>query len=108
MRQFIHTTDLADAIFFATYNYDSDVQLNIANDEEISILNLANMISNLIGFRGETKWEESMPNGTLRKKLDVSLINSLGWSGKIKLEDGLKSTIEWFQNNYEKESIRLI
>ena len=80
--------------------------LNVGTGLEISIKNLATIISKIIGFKGEIKWDISKKDGTPRKLLNVRNINQLGWKAKINLEDGLKSTIDKFINDFEINNFR--
>jgi GDP-L-fucose synthase len=95
-REFLHVDDLAEAVDFLIDNYDSDDAINVGSGKDISILDLANLISEIIGYNGPIKWDASKPNGTPRKLLDISKINSLGWSPKISLVEGITTTYEWF------------
>ena len=73
--------------------------INIGSGEEISILDLAEKIKKVIGYHGELSFDDSKPDGNPRKFLDSSLINKLGWSPKISLDEGLKLTFNWYQEN---------
>lgn len=99
LREFLHVDDLADAILFLIENKTSNTLVNVGSGEEISIKDLAELIKETIGFKGELFFDESMPDGNPRKLLDSSLINSYGWKPKISLEKGVRSTYEWFKNN---------
>jgi len=96
-REFLHVDDLADACFTAMVNYDGDEPLNVGTGEDIKISTLASIISNVVGFSGGIDWDTDKPNGTPRKLLDVSKIKALGWEPKIDLEEGIKSTYEWYK-----------
>ena len=98
----MHVDDLADAVLFCMENYDGNEIINVGTGKEISIENLSIIIKELIGYKGETLWDTSQPNGTHSKLLDVSKINELGWEAKIKLTDGIKQTYEWFSDNKDK------
>ena len=100
-REFMHVDDLASAILLASENYDDDMHLNIGIGEDLSISELAQMISRLSGFSGGIEWDRSKPDGTPRKVLDVSRIRRLGWEPKISLESGISSTISWFIENID-------
>jgi len=89
--------DVARAVVLASTAYDDTLHLNIGSGDEISIKNLALMIAELSGFKGEVIWDMSRPNGTQRKVLDSSRIKSLGWTPKISLKDGIRSTIDWYR-----------
>jgi GDP-L-fucose synthase len=94
LREFLHVNDLAKACIFLLDKFDSDSHINIGYGEELSIRHLASIISNIVGFTGDVKWDNSKPNGTLRKLLDSSKINSLGWKPEINLVDGISATYD--------------
>lgn len=98
-REFLHVDDLADACVFLMHNYNDSSHINVGSDDEVAIKDLANMLKTVTGFEGSIVWDTSMPNGTPLRKLDTSKINSLGWSAKIKLEDGVKETYSWYIDN---------
>ena len=77
-------------------NYDDDAPINIGWGKDISIADLAKLIAGIVGFEGEIKWDTSKPDGTPRKLLDTSKINSLGWQPSISLVDGINSTYKWY------------
>lgn len=100
LREFLFVDDLAEACLFMMINYNESMPLNIGTGKDLSILDLAETIKNIIGFSGSIKWNSSKPDGTPRKLLDVGKVNSLGWQAKTKLSEGIKKTYEWYiQNN---------
>lgn len=100
LREFLHVDDLADACVFLMKNYDDELWINVGSGEEVSIAELANMIKEIVGYKGEIVFNPDMPDGTPRKLLDISRLKSLGWERKISLYDGLRSTYEWYVENY--------
>ena len=99
LREFMYAEDLANAIeFLLDKDLDSDL-INIGSGMEISIKNVSELIKKVVGFEGEILFDPSKPDGNPRKLLDSSQINSLGWSAKVNLNQGLKTTYEWFLNN---------
>lgn len=88
-RDFLFSEDLAEALLFLLDEYHSDVPINIGSGSEISIKDAAGLISDVVGYTGETRWDRSKPDGTPRKVLDTSLISNLGWVPKTELADGL-------------------
>ncbi len=105
-REFLHSSDMADACIFLMNNYNaSDIGefVNIGMGKDLKIKELAELIKDIVGFRGTIDWDSSKPDGTPRKLLDVSRMNKLGWSYKIELADGIKSYYEWYLNNIEIE-----
>lgn len=98
-REFLHVDDLAAACVFLLENYDSPEIINVGFGEDISIRELAELICEVVGFKGELAWDTTKPDGTPRKLLDVSKIHALGWRHRIGLRDGIKRTYEWFLEN---------
>tara|TARA_B110000908_G_scaffold80909_1_gene96957 strand:- start:9932 stop:10864 length:933 start_codon:yes stop_codon:yes gene_type:complete len=96
LREFLHCEDLADALIFVLKEYSGHEHLNIGSGQEVSIMELAKIISNVVGYSGKVKYDTSKPNGTPRKLLDSSRLKNLGWSTSRTLKDGiLKTYIEW-------------
>lgn len=96
-REFLHVDDLAEAILYLLEHYDSPEIINVGYGEDISIRELAQLVSELIGFAGELRFDRSKPDGTPRKLLDTSKIAALGWRPRISLRAGIAQTYEWFQ-----------
>ena len=101
-REFLHVDDLSDAIEFLITNDHKYDLLNVGSGEEVTILELANLLKKTIGYEGVIENDSSMPDGNPRKFIDSTKINNLGWYPKIKLEQGLMSTYEWFEVNNNK------
>jgi GDP-L-fucose synthase len=99
-REFLHTHDLAEAVFLASEKYDSDLHLNVGTGKDLSIKELANLIAKEAGFAGEIDWDASKPDGTPRKVLDITRLQTLGWEPRISLEAGIAETIQWFETNH--------
>ena len=99
-REFLHVDDLADALLYLMNNYNGDQFVNVGVGKDISILELAELIKDIVGFEGEIVNDLSKPDGTPRKLLDVSRLNELGWEAQISLEEGIKDTYHWFKENY--------
>ena len=105
-REFLHVDDLADACVFLMQNYNEDKIVNIGTGEDLEIRELANIIKDITGFDGKIIWDDSKPDGTPRKLLDVSLLHSLGWRHKINLHDGIKSAYKAFLDELASGSLR--
>lgn len=95
-REFLHVDDLADACIFLMEHYKGTDLINIGVGKDISIRELALLIKNIVGFSGDLIFDKSKPDGTPKKLLDVSKINSLGWKAKIGLEEGIRETYKWY------------
>lgn len=105
LREFLFSDDLAEACLYLMENKSSDdigKFINIGSGKEVTIKELAELIKKTVGFEGEIKLDSSKPDGTMRKLLDVSKINSLGWKYKTELEEGLKIAYNDFLKNYNK------
>ncbi len=100
LREFLHSDDLASACIFLLENYDDEIAINIGTGTDLSIKELADLIKEIVGFKGSIEWDSSRPNGTPRKLLDVSKITALGWKPAIPLEEGIRSTYKWFVANH--------
>jgi len=98
-REFLHVDDLANACIFLMNSYNSGDILNIGTGEDLSILELANIVKKCVGYDGNIVWDSTKPDGTPRKLLDVSKIQALGWKHTIDLTEGIHSTYEWYKNN---------
>jgi GDP-L-fucose synthase len=103
LREFLHVEDLARACLMLLQNYDEPVSINIGSGDEISIKDLAHLISEIVGFTGAIEFNNERPNGTPRKLLDSALINRLGWKPQVSLKDGIASTYDWFLANQKSE-----
>jgi GDP-L-fucose synthase len=101
-REFLHVDDLADSLLFLMNNYNGDQFLNVGVGKDISILELAELIKDIVGFEGEIVNDLSKPDGTPRKLLDVSRLNNLGWEAQITLKEGIKDTYQWFKENHKR------
>lgn len=99
LREFLHVDDLARAILVCIEKYNDPQHINIGSGIEISIKDLALKISNQVGFHGEITWNTNRPDGTPRKVLDITKISKLGWKPVISLDQGIRSTLEWYLEN---------
>jgi len=101
-REFLHVDDCASACLFLLEKYDSPEIINVGCGEDISVRELAELICDVVGFDGELAWDETKPDGTPRKLLDVSKLRALGWTPTIPLRDGIARTYDWFLKNVAK------
>lgn len=103
-REFLHVDDLADAVVYLMNNYDDGEIVNIGTGIDLTIKELAEMIKEAVGYTGEIIFDTNKPDGTPRKQLDVSKLESLGWKAKTELRDGIKMSYDWYvENNMGKE-----
>lgn len=105
-REFIHVDDVAEACLFLMNAYEGNEIVNIGSGEEISIRNLALLVRKVVGYEGELVFDSTRPDGTPRKLCDVSRIHSLGWHHRIGLEDGLRTTYDWYCRNISRDWIK--
>lgn len=98
-REFLHVDDLGDAVVFLTKTYSDSEIVNVGVGEDISIRELAEMIRDAVGYAGKIVNDTTKPDGTPRKLMDVGRLSRLGWRAKIKLDQGVASTYEWFVAN---------
>ncbi len=91
LREFLHATDMADACVFLMQNYDDRGFVNIGSGSEISIADLAHLVKDIVGFKGEIVFDTTKPDGTPRKLMDVSKLNNLGWNFSIDLKSGIEA-----------------
>jgi GDP-L-fucose synthase len=95
-REFLHVDDLARACVHLLETYDDPAPINVGTGEDITIRDLAALVADVVGYRGDIAWDTSKPDGTPRKLLDVSRITTLGWRPEVPLRQGIQSTYEWF------------
>lgn len=109
-REFMHVDDMADACIYLMNNVDfadltkgqkeiKNTQINIGTGKDVTIRELAELIKDYVGFEGELEFDSTKPDGTPRKLLSVDKLHKLGWQHSIELEDGVKSTIDWYKAN---------
>ena len=120
MREFLHVDDLGDACTFALENWSALSQdapkddqgeplafLNVGTGDDLTIKQLAEAVSEVLGFKGAIEWDISKPDGTPKKQLDVSRLTALGWRARIPLMEGLTSTVELFRKEISEHTVRL-
>ena len=99
LREFLHSDDLASACISLLEFWHSPLHVNVGTGQDISIKDLAKLISETVGYSGEILWDSSMPDGTPKKLLDVSKLRDLGWESSIDLKAGLADTYGWYISN---------
>lgn len=98
-REFLHVDDCAEALVFLLKNYSGAEHVNVGSEEEISILELARLVAEVVGFDGEIVTDPSKPDGTPRKLMDGSRLKEMGWRPRIALRDGIAETYRWYLAN---------
>jgi len=96
-REFLYVDDMVDASIFLMNNYNEPGIINVGCQEDISIRELAQIIKDIVGFKGEIIFDESKPDGTPQKLLDNIKITKLGWKAKISLKEGIRRTYSWYK-----------
>ncbi|MBT2549627.1 GDP-L-fucose synthase [Arthrobacter sp. ISL-65] len=100
-REFLHVDDMAAACLHLLEHFDGDDQVNVGTGVDVTIRELASVVAGAVGFEGDIQWDESKPDGTPRKLLDVSKLARAGWSASIGLEEGVRETVDWYRNNVD-------
>lgn len=95
-REFLHVDDLADACVFLLRRYSDEAPINVGCGEDLTIAELARLIAEVVGYRGDLVFDPTKPDGTPRKLLDVSRLSGMGWTARIGLREGLEETYRWF------------
>jgi len=99
-REFLHVDDLAAACLFLLQHYDQPEIINVGTGKDLTVRELAELVCEIIGFEGGLSWDRTKPDGTPRKVLDISKMESLGWKPAIRLREGIAQTYEWFKANH--------
>lgn len=103
-REFLHVDDMADACLFLLERYDGPEQVNVGSGGDVTIKELAALVSDIVGYTGETNWDTTKPDGTPQKLLDVSKLAELGWTAHIGLREGIQGAVDWYRGH--RESLR--
>ena len=106
-REFMFSDEFADALIFLIDNYDDGEPINVGTGIDISISELSEIMTRVTGFQGNVVWNRNIPDGTIRKLLDVSKLESLGWKSQFNLEDAIKQTYSWFRDNYKESRLKV-
>jgi GDP-L-fucose synthase len=101
MREFLHVDDLAQAVLFALEHTLPEHLYNVGSGTDLTIKDLALLIQKEVGHEGEIIWDDSKPDGTPRKLMDVSKMNANGWKAKIDLQEGIQKTYKWYLKNLQ-------
>ena len=99
-REFLHVDDLADACVFLMRHYSGELPINVGSGSDIPIIELAGLVARTVGFAGAIVRDETKPDGTPRKLLDVSRLRALGWQPDVELRDGIEDAYRWYTQNH--------
>jgi GDP-L-fucose synthase len=100
-REFLYAEDVANCLIFLIENYNEETPINIAPSKDITIINLAKLISKVLNYKVNFIFDKKYPDGVLRKKLCTNKISNLGWRPVVPLEEGIKITAEWYIRNFK-------
>ena len=101
-REFLHVDDLADAVLHLLEHHDGPQQVNVGTGSDVTIADIAHTVATVTGYTGTTAWDTTKPDGTPQKLLDVSRLADAGWTARTSLEDGLRSTYEWYLEHIDQ------
>ena len=96
-REFLHVDDCAEACLVLMEHYSSESIVNIGAGKDIPISELATLVAEVVGYRGNIQWDRTKPDGTPRKLLDLTKMSSLGWCPKLSLRQGVARAYAWYQ-----------
>lgn len=103
MREFLYVDDLADACIFLMQHYSDEKHVNVGTGIDVKISELASIIGEIVGFKGQIIYDPSKPDGTPRKLLNVDLLSNIGWKYKVDLKEGIEKVYHWYLSNYKGE-----
>jgi GDP-L-fucose synthase len=106
LREFLYVDDLADACLFLLRHVSMPGPVNVGAGKDVTIRELADLIADVVGYRGSFAYDATKPDGTPRKLMDVSLLAGLGWTASTGLREGIQRTLDWYLTNRETQAIR--
>ena len=101
LREFLHVDDMAEACLHLLEHYDGPEHVNVGTGTDVTIKDLAGLVAEAVGYTGSIEWDTSKPDGTPRKLMDVTKLADAGWTARIPLTEGLRSTVEWFREHQD-------
>jgi GDP-L-fucose synthase len=101
-REFLHADDCADACVFLLKHYSQDIHINVGSGEDVTILELAKLVCEIVGFDGIIEKDETKPDGTPRKLMSADRIRAMGWAPSIGLRKGIEQTYQWYRENTDR------
>jgi GDP-L-fucose synthase len=102
MREFLYADDLADGLVFLMKHYSGAQHVNVGTGREISILDLAHLLKEIVGFQGKLTFDSSKPDGMMRKVMDVGRLAEMGWTAETSVEQGFRQAYRWYAENIEQ------
>ncbi|MEX5300232.1 GDP-L-fucose synthase [Kocuria sp. CPCC 205292] len=101
LREFLHVDDMAEACLHLLEHYDGPEHVNVGTGTDVTIKELAGLVAEAVGYEGRIEWDATKPDGTPRKLMDVSKLAAAGWTARIPLREGLRSTVDWFREHQD-------
>ncbi|WP_424346466.1 GDP-L-fucose synthase family protein [Kocuria sp. CH-021] len=101
LREFLHVDDMAEACLHLLEHYDGPEHVNVGTGTDVTIRELAGLVAEAVGYTGSIEWDTTKPDGTPRKLMDVSKLAEAGWTARIPLREGLRSTVDWFREHQD-------
>ena len=101
LREFLHVDDMAEACLHLLEHYDGAEHVNVGTGTDVTIKDLAGLVAEAVGYEGRIEWDTTKPDGTPRKLMDVTKLAAAGWTARIPLQEGLRSTVEWFREHQD-------
>jgi GDP-L-fucose synthase len=101
LREFLHVDDMAEACLHLLEHYDGDEHVNVGTGTDLTIKELAGLVAEAVGYTGSIEWDTTKPDGTPRKLMDVTKLADTGWTARIPLTEGLRSTVEWYREHQD-------
>ena len=101
LREFLHVDDMAEACLHLLEHYDGPEHVNVGTGTDVTIKELAGLVAEAVGYEGRIEWDTTKPDGTPRKLMDVTKLADAGWTARIPLQEGLRSTVEWFREHQD-------
>jgi GDP-L-fucose synthase len=101
LREFLHVDDMAEACLHLLEHYDGAEHVNVGTGTDVTIKELAHRVAEAVGYEGRIEWDTTKPDGTPRKLMDVSKLAAAGWSARISLEEGLRTTVDWYREHQD-------
>ncbi|WP_336650561.1 GDP-L-fucose synthase [Kocuria rosea] len=101
LREFLHVDDMAEACLHLLEHYDGPEHVNVGTGTDVTIKELAGLVAEAVGYTGSIEWDTSKPDGTPRKLMDVTKLAEAGWTARIPLAEGLRSTVDWYREHQD-------
>lgn len=101
LREFLHVDDMAAACLHLLEHYDGAEHVNVGTGTDVTIKDLAGLVAEAVGYTGSIEWDTSKPDGTPRKLMDVTKLADAGWTARIPLQEGLRTTVEWYREHQD-------